>query len=284
MCSFALYNAISRLTLFRDGVSLISQIMSRLRLVFCNVVDDAFNGTYGRSLLIFDSSSKPEIPNFEMEGKDEFDIVLKDEFSPYAETDENSDDKDESDEEDGEEEEEEEENVVTMKDQWKSSCQWAMYFDRSLVEEQKGNLVVSVTLSVTQKGLVFTTRDLRTMREAYKYISFLDACEKRIIDNDLKSFLGELDNLDESVAFDVVDELIARIDVQDSDDDGLVMVIASEADNESDVILANLVEHVPMENELKALTKKKLPVYNVEIQIHGAKNLTPISPVLQRSV
>lgn len=247
-------------------------------------MDDSFNGTYGRSLLVFDSNSKPKIPNFEMEGKDEYDIVLKDEFSPYEEADEKSDGEDQSDEESGDEDEGDENKVVTMKDKWKTSCQWAMYFDRSLVEEQKGNLVVSVTLSVTQKGLVFTTRDLRTMREAYKYISFLDACEKRIIDNDLKSFLGELDNLDESVAFDVVDELIARIDVQDSDDDGLVMVIKSEADDESDVILANLIEHVAIENESKALAKKKLPVYNVEIKIHGAKDLTPVSPVIQRYV
>ena len=264
---------------------MISQIISRLRVVFCNVVDDKFNGLYGRSLLVLDSNSQPEISNFEMEGKEEYDIVLKDEFSPYEDSDDKSDDKDDKDH--GEEEnaaasESDENNIATMKQQWKSPCQWAMYFDRSLVEEQKGNLVVSVTLSVTQKGLIFTTRDLRTMREAYKYISFLDACEKRIIDNDLKSFLGELDNLDESVAFDVVDDLVQRIDLQDSDESGLVMIITSETDNENDVILANLIEHVPVENEFKALKKKKLPVHNVEIKIHSAKGLNPVSSVLQR--
>lgn len=275
-------SSLERLILFRDNVPLINQIIDRLRIGYCNIVEDVFNGVEGRSMLVIGGglSYKPHIPNFEVENiGDEYDIVFKDESSP----DDSSSPKEESPHDeflDSHEIEFQKERRNILK----HKHDWVVYFDRSVVEEQKGNLVVYITLSVTQKGFSVITRDLRTYREAYKFISFHDACkDSSLIGKDLTTLLEELDNLDECVVYDLVDELMSRIDIDDSDDDGLYLRVSCDGDDTKPVFLAILTEHLSIPNEVMGKIKKRVAIHKVDLKITTAKNLAPLSQHTMRN-
>ena len=299
----------SRLVLFRDGESLISQITSRLRIVFCDVVSNNLT----RRLLLIDKQGtyRPAIQDFEMDGSDDYDILLCDDRDrelgmQSSQSDDNNSEiviaKDEV--ENGES------NSADIRQaRNRSPFDWAMYFDRSLVEEQKGNLMVSVTLSVKQSGFIVTTRDMRTRREAYRFVPFAEACSRGLVDMDLKTLYSELNNMDESLAFDLVDELISRVEVQDSgfsnsreeegvgeeqdqdqeqnQQESMALVLAGEGEGEGEgegLVLARLTPHRAADGEPRAKPKKTLPVYKVDIKLIGANDLSPVSAVLLRSL
>jgi len=221
----------------------------------------------------------PHIPNFEVDfAGNEYDIVFKDEaiqdncsvLIDLPEQDESYDSH-------------EFELQKARRKLLQHKHDWVVYFDRSVVEEQKGNLVVYITLSVTHKGFIFITRDLRTYREAFKFISFHDACNiSSLLGKDLTTLLDELDNLDECVVYDLVDELMSRIDVDDSDDEGLYLRVSGDGDNVKSVVLAFLAEHLSTPNEVMGKVKKKVTTHKVDLKVTTAKDLAPLSQYTMR--
>ena len=72
--------------------------------------------------------------------------------------------------------------------------------------------MVSVGISVPQRGLTFYVYDPRTHREAYRLVSFFDACTL-LSDRTLDSIENDLGNMDESVAYDLADEFATLIEI-----------------------------------------------------------------------
>lgn len=152
-----------------------------------------------------------------------------------------------------------------------SSWAWAVYFNRGVLDEYVGNLVVSVAMSTTLNGFTVSSLDQRTNREAFRYVSFFDFCTLQY-DKTLESLQDDLSGLDESVAFDLVDDLIALIDVNESDEEGVNLILASENPDSENLILARLKEYRPQENEVVSRKKKSAPE-KFSVTIHAAQDL-----------
>lgn len=179
-----------------------------------------------------------------------------------------------------------------------------------MISENKGNLIVSVGISVPQRGLTFYILDPRTHREAYRLVSFFDACTL-LSDKTLESLENDLGNMDESVAYDLADEFAGLIEITNEDDEKLVMVLSGEETEVhhlwilfkisvchcflvvmvyiftiffsvfvflqvENIVLARLGEFQAPAVEARSMKKASIPVQKVTIYVHGAKELERI--------
>lgn len=156
-----------------------------------------------------------------------------------------------------------------------SGWSWAIYLNRSIVTELKGNLVVSVSVSVPQRGFAFYTYDPRTHREAHRLVTFHDACALSS-EKSLESLEDDLGNMDESTAYDLADEFMALVEFQHNESDRLVLVLSGEETESENIVLAWLGEFKAPSYEPRALRKPTIPVQRVTIFVHGAKDLERI--------
>lgn len=152
---------------------------------------------------------------------------------------------------------------------------WAIYLNRAIVTEQKGNLKIAVTVSVPQRGFVFTVFDPRTHREGYRLISFHDACALSA-DKTLEALEEDLGNMDESTAYDLADEFMGLVEVVNSDDDQLAVVLSGEETEQESLVIARLGEFRPPRFEARSVKKPTIPVQRVTVFVHGAKELERI--------
>lgn len=153
---------------------------------------------------------------------------------------------------------------------------WAIYLNRAIISETKGNLIISIGVSVPLRGVTFFILDPRTQREAYRLVSFFDACAL-LSDKSLESLENDLGNMDESVAFDLADEFAALVEVQNDDDEHLSLVLSGEETEVDNILLARLGEFTPpVRADPRAQKKATIPVQKVTIFIHGAKDLERI--------
>jgi hypothetical protein len=154
---------------------------------------------------------------------------------------------------------------------------WAIYLDRSMVSDVKGNLVVSVGVNAALRGLTFTVFDPRTHREAFRLVSFFDACN--LADRSLDALENDLGNMDESLAYDLADEFLAMAEVSNSDEDKLSMLLVGDSEEFDDMLLARLGEYRrPADGrpDWRVRQRASVPVQRVSIRVHGAKDLERI--------
>jgi hypothetical protein len=152
---------------------------------------------------------------------------------------------------------------------------WAIYLNRAIVSEARGNLQISVGLSVPQRGFTFYTFDPRSHREAYRLVSFHDACALTS-EKTLESLEDDLGNMDESVAYDLVDEFMGLVELQNSDNDKLSLVLSGEETERENIVLAWLGEFTAPKYEARSMKKPTIPVQRVTVFVHGAKDLERI--------
>ena len=249
-----------RLVLFRDDKSLFSQIIERLRCAYCDT------SIPNRSLLILDEGFVPTYTSFEVNGHDEYDIVTN-----YMTEEKNSlDDENNSFQDLILDEDSENKSVeVTKNVDWA----WVLYFNRAVMCECNGNLLISMSLSITKSGFIITVFDQRSLVEIYYLLTLLESCNF-FYNKTYESLLSELDNLDESVLFDLLDELINMLDIQDNDDEGMLLMLTSENKVTDDLIIANLREHVKDPYDKLAKKKSSVPINKVTVEVIGAENLS----------
>lgn len=152
---------------------------------------------------------------------------------------------------------------------------WAIYLNRALISETKGNLIISVGVSVPHRGMTFYVLDPRTQREAYRLVPFFDACAL-LSDKTLESLENDLGNMDESVAYDLADEFAALVEIQNDDDEKLSLVLSGEETEVDNILLARLGEFTSHRADPRAQKKPTIPVQKVTIFVHGAKELERI--------
>jgi hypothetical protein len=152
---------------------------------------------------------------------------------------------------------------------------WAIYLNRAIVTEARGNLQISVGVSVPQRGFTFFAFDPRTHREAYRLISFHDACALSA-DKTLEQLEDDLGNMDESVAYDLADDFMGLVEIQNTDDDKLTLILSGEETEQESLLLARLGEFKAPRFETRSTKKPTIPIQKVTIFVHGAKELERI--------
>lgn len=249
-----------RLMLFRDDLSLVAQIVERLRCAYCDI------NIPNRSLIIFDEHFVPVYKPFEINGSEEYDIItnyMQDDSIKFEESHISSEEASLNMDSQSEIEEK-----VKMVD-WA----WVVYFNRGMMNEIKGNLIISLSLSTTKSGFIITVFDQRSCIEIYYFLTLLESCNF-FYDKTFESLVAELDNLDESVLFDLLDELINIIDIQKNDEDGMLVMLTSEKDDVNDLIIANLKEHQKDPTDVLAKKTTGVPINKVTVEIIGANDLS----------
>lgn len=112
---------------------------------------------------------------------------------------------------------------------------WSFYLDRSPLSELRGNLLVSATLQSSKRGILITVFDPLSRREVCRFLPFLEILpflNERISSAAvLEDVLG---NMDESVALDLLDDVLKCVEVEDSDIRGLVLRLVSDDDGSSE--------------------------------------------------
>lgn len=303
---------LERLTLFSKDKPLLTQILERMKAVYCNVMDPT------RALLLLGQNFSPHDHDFEVEGDDDFDIV------PLMETSEENigmsklakiteeiasvDDQTTSQLENnsvtknslddysskGDNDDNSDAGLDPLQSLGTIQWAWALYFDRTAVTSLRGNLTISIGFNVTHKGFALYVLDNRSLHEAYRFISLDESC-LLLYDYTIQKLLKVLKSLDEAVLFDLLDELIGTVsismrnentnveepgsnDEQQQPEQYILELFSDRDDNDTkDFIVTKLVKHVETERDLlnHKHKLKVVPSCNVDIVIMECKNLTP---------
>jgi hypothetical protein len=102
--------------------------------------------------------------------------------------------------------------------------------------------------------------------------------------------LEELANLDESVAFDLLDDLLALVEATDSDEEGLAIVLSGagggddQQEGVEDMIVARLKEHKSFVPDTMSRKRQGVPIQEVEVTVFGAKELARLGNFGSRCV
>ena len=250
------FSPLERLVLFpSDDKSVIDQISDRLRVVYCNRTDSH------RTLLNLPDNTTLPKEAFVVDGTQEYDIVSPSELFARAAEDEARSVKsgrsrasrmtaDDSLAFDAQSDISTKASLIigSHKELLLNRAQgevwgWALYFDRTLVNSIKGNLKLSLGLDVVRCGFTFHCYDPRSHREAYRFISFREACTI-FYEKTEDSLTDELRALDETSVFEPVDELLECLDIENDDDENLVYCFVSEKDDNPSIPLLYIREHI----------------------------------------
>lgn len=332
-----------RLALFTDETKTIyDQILARLRIVYCNTRENT------RTLISLDDKFVPRIPQFWVDGSEEYDICTGREFDsaapaaspsplpspnrpvqqppffsagpdqPTVDADSTNVDTqtlpteggggEEREGKGGEEVgnsamggsdaekmsaeqvvEEEDEfakyNSATHKGRRREHWAWCLYFNRTVVETTKGNLQVSVGLSLPNKGFSVFCLDVRSCREAYRFISYKEATEL-YANRSENSLYDDLRYLEETILFDLLDDLIQMTTVNTDEHGRPSLVFASEIPGNQPAVVALLRDHVFDEADTPAVRMARIRMVNpstkVQISILSAHGLATIGLVGMR--
>jgi hypothetical protein len=283
---------LERLALFSKDKPVLEQILERMKAVYCNVLDKT------RAFLLLGKEFKPQDRDFEVEGDNDFDIIIHsfdDESVEKA-----VDDLDSKANISAETSAQSPNDVMNLDDnsshnsfqvnanagvdpfQSLGSSQWAwvLYFDRTAVNMLRGNMTISVGFNASQRGFAIYALDNRSLWEAYRFVTLEQSCTV-LYDFNMNKLMGILRSLDESVLFDILDELISTVSItkslQNEAEYLLELRNGLEGDDEKSIFIAKLVNHIETEKDLQ-LQKRKLkviPPANVDIVILECKDLTP---------
>jgi hypothetical protein len=104
---------------------------------------------------------------------------------------------------------------------------WAIYFNRTIVEHTRGNLQFSMCLNSTQHGFSVLIHDVRTHREAFRFVSYKEAA-RIMYDKTEDSLVEEGRCVDESNVYDLCDELLTMLNVQTDENGNSVYCLVSD--------------------------------------------------------
>ena len=170
---------------------------------------------------------------------------------------------------------------------------WGIYFNRALIEESVGNLSVSIGINLDKEGFEFWVFDNRTLRETYNFVPY-DRAIHYFYKKTMLEFRKLLKQIDESSLFDIVDELISVMEVEESEgDDGVgVMVLALFSEN-ADIepfVLAHVRELSEAELEdsvstgrRQKIAAKKVDLSKFELSVLAARDLSLVSGIPARN-
>jgi hypothetical protein len=221
-------SAMERMMLFKDNEPIINQIINRLRLVYCNL---QLNMVERKLLEIpelkgIDLNNDLLIKDYEVEGDKQYEIALT---IDEEEEDEDNQDSLEEDEEDDEDKESLEMSILkkNKKEDEDGQYGFGLYFDRSSIKELYGNLVVSVILEVNRRGFLYIVFDPRTFTEVFRFVPFAQMAV--LVGKNLDDIELDISNLDESIAYDLMDECIGLVELDDHDEEGLVLYVQGDS-------------------------------------------------------
>ncbi|RYH18423.1 hypothetical protein EON65_27245 [archaeon] len=224
-------SAMERILLFHDQSSILDQLISKIKLVYTDL-----NEPIDRILLKIPELKKTEkneafslnVRPYEVDGDDEYEICSQ--VSDDGSGDElDQDDEDDSfgiasiDEEASHKKSNQNSHSTKFKVKKDSGWGWALSFDRALLSELRGNLIISATLCLPKKGFNIYVYDPRSFYEVYRFLSYYDSMA--VLGKNLQNIEEEISNLDESNVLDLLDEVLGSIDVIDNDDEGLTIVL-----------------------------------------------------------
>eukprot|EP01038_Epipyxis_sp_PR26KG_P004344 gene4344-6147_t len=305
-------SSMERLVLFRDDISIVEQIQKRIRSVYCEYYNPK-NGTNipkRQMIIIKNEKFQTSFEPFEIAGDQEYDILpISTSFNHHLNADklddgslledgslstdakynfENHDKLLTGDENDSLSQQQ---FPITEKNDANSTSSvwgWSIYFNRAVLDEFIGNLVVSAGLSTVLGGFTITVFDQRTYYEAYRFISYSQSC--KLLEDKTNTVLEkQLSQLDESVAFDLLDELMELLSLHVDDYGNLSLVLASDEDfddlsnadlqnmsrNVNRIALANLKPHIYYQETVSKKRRAIIP-QQININIHQAKELASV--------
>jgi hypothetical protein len=166
------------------------------------------------------------------------------------------------------------------------------------VEQSVGNLLVSGSLDLPNKGFSFTVLDKRTLRESYRFIPFKEAVKYLDGKHDEGAFVDELKNIDQATVYNLIDELFSSLaitPVQEIDGHDIseydvhrIAISRPHPDGSVDdgdrhqtltyVRLKDLGEDV--DGERAALAKAKFAIKKTAVYCLAARNLMPVGGML----
>jgi hypothetical protein len=299
-----------RVLLFSDisDKPLFQQICERFRTVYCNVNDQS------RTLFYLGDNFEVDLPDdFSVDGGKEYEIWCEKELSEYAlrssiftagSKKENSDESNEKEIDDKMKKKEKmldavnnvnelinfnkDNNIDTIDSKWS----WACYFYRGIIDKLVGNLTVSVGVNVEQKTFTIAILDTRSMVEGFRTIAFDEACYA-FPNRDISFYNAKFKTCDESIVFDVVDEIIGTIQIDKSNKaDGIStpfqisMISSNKAIADSIIIaLLKLYELPPDDSNIKVpKTHVRLikPTKSIDIMVLSAKGLSKRGDIAMR--
>lgn len=225
-------SAMERMMIFKDSEPVLNQIMEKIRLVYTNVqlttrervmmeVPELIPGEIDRNNDLL-------VKEYEVEGDTQYEIALK--MDDEEDEDEDGDNSSLADSQSHQDR-----SVTTasqslskrekeqQKDAEDSQFGFALYFDRSCIRESYGNLVVSVILEVGKRGFTYIVYDPRSFTEVSRFIPFAQMA--RMLGKSLDDIEQDLGNLDESVGYDLIDECLSLVELDDNDDEGLILYV-----------------------------------------------------------
>jgi hypothetical protein len=225
-------SSMERLMLFKDNnISIINQIIERLRLSFyhyplTNYDKRVFLHIYELNPLK-DVEKFPQVLNIK-----EYEVNLRQnerEFQILTEI-SKGDIEEEEDNDDGDEAEVKHQTNLhrsssALDVEGKTNDDWGfiLYFDRSCLHEIHRNLIVSVILEINLKGFVYIIYDPRTFMEVSRFFPFLQIYS--LLGKSVEDLDDDLTNLDESVAYDVIEDALTLIDFEEHTEEGLILYL-----------------------------------------------------------
>lgn len=259
-------SAMERLLLFDDNKPVLKQLIEKMRLVYTDLNEPRdrilldlpqLNTLKCHQVLKADAEEDDQddfkkfpflvnVQPFEVEGDEEYEISSQ--LSDASSDDESSENEESLMSGDTEKDEDKEDDTnkhSVNKYKQDSGWGWAVSFDRSPLYELRGNLIVSATLCLPKKGFNVYIFDPRTCYQIYRFISYFDSMA--VLGKNMPMIEEDLSNLDESNVLDLLDEVLSNIEVQDTDSEGMIVVLLRDKDIPE--VVKEVIEERPKDND-----------------------------------
>ena len=288
-------SSLERVSLFSEEIPMVDQIISRIRIVYCDLRDP------GRTILALEPSYSADINQDEVlvEGQFEYDLFTA---SELLEMKHRGDDARLDGLSIGGGSEEAsltsfqqvrpQRSQVSKLDSLETRDQgwgWGLYLNRYFVEESRGNLMVSATLVLSKKGFAFAVLDNRTMRESFRFMSFEEALRFLRGERTMDQFSDELRNIEQATVYDLIDDLysyiafspLSEIDGIDVSDYEVNRLALSKGDRHYSLAYCRIREvGEELDPEKMASRLAKFSIRKAAVYVLAARELTAIGGVV----
>lgn len=237
-----------RLALFPEqSKPVLEQILQRLRIVKCDVTQSS------RTLLILGDKFTPKERIFFVDGRDEYDIRSPDDDNHFVLG------------------EEDDVSIENVSGKWT----WALYFNRTVVHSKRGNLLISIGMSLPLIGFSVFVLDERTHKEAYRLISFVDSCA--VIKRSVEELFEDIKVLDETILFDILDDMLGMEVVLEDKFGRHALHFKGEEQSGPSILIAHLRPHIFTAAETAEVRNSRLqptvPSQRIKINVISAHYL-----------
>jgi hypothetical protein len=292
---------VERMLLFEPSIDLITQVISRIRLSYCNIHDSS------RIMMqIVDSQfSPPLLKSLDVYGDCEYAIILRKELASGHQNEDAFDTNRLLDRDDDDDEKEEraqvEKNIIDVlkgssaheiesiissqkEDSSQANAgrsitkyQWNIFFDRSLDTDLIGNLSISICVNVILHGIVISVYDRYNRNEIYKFLSY-ETISRALFEWTVNSLESLVMNLSENLLMNLVDELFDNIVLQEMDSDfeeGLTryQLILKAKDGLDDILIAELCNAAGHQSTSTTIIRHQLLTRIVRIKFFDVQGI-----------